>query len=696
MSGKEYQKPDSNEIDELDENEGDELDELNEIAGISDSGRFSLSGLYVASWFHNPSNPGRWSSKETLRLDVDGRYPQMTASGTIHQYFFKRLHWVAKLFPNRGLGWSGTIWYKNGSSWILPETRITILPNSFPWERSQNIKVTFSGEGSSRIQTFTFKSPYFYPVEFEFDSVEGTNATTQIKTHGHPNRPATLPKEALTIETVYKRAGFDVSNTLRGSVSLDDAGTNGLWSDSEMHDAMQAYWSRFDNKSQWSLWVLFAAQHDRGYGLGGKMFDSIGPNHRQGTAIFNDSFISQAPARDHRPNAWTARMRFWTAIHEMGHAFNLAHSWQKELGTPWITLANEPEVRSFMNYPFRVAGGQAKFFADFEYRFSDAELLFMRHAPERFVQMGNADWFDNHGFEKPEPYAQPSFKLALKTNRKDAVYQFLEPVVIEIKLTNISGQPQMVDENLLAATDHMTVILKKEGKPARQWVPFSRECWEPQNSVLNAGRSKYDSLFVGAGQNGWDLAEPGRYTLQMGFEVNGEYVVSLPMALKIVAPQSHEEERLAQDYFSDDVGRILNFDGSQFLTSGNDTLRNLVDRFGDHPAALHAGVALGNPLAKNYKLLALDAVADAAQPPSKKITLCKAKEEDAKSGLTKALLENPQAAAETLGHVDFKYYVDLFSEWLLQQGDDEGAAKGQKAMTDTLSDRQVPKWVFEE
>ena len=47
-----------------------------------------------------------------------------------------------------------------------------------------------------------------------------------------------------------------------------------------------------------------------------------------------------------------------------------------------------------MNYPFRVAGGQSAFFADFEYRFSDQELLFMRHAPERFVQMGAADWFD--------------------------------------------------------------------------------------------------------------------------------------------------------------------------------------------------------------------------------------------------------------------------------------------------------------
>src|SRR6266571_6917277 len=117
------------------------------------------------------------------------------------------------------------------------------------------------------------------------------------------------------------------------------------------------------------------------------MFDDIGPNQCQGTALFTKAFISQPPAGDPNPDAWVRRMIFWTACHEMGHAFNLAHSWQKALGTPWIPLANEPEARSFMNYPYNVAAGQTAFFADFEFRFSDGELLFMRHAPARFVEM---------------------------------------------------------------------------------------------------------------------------------------------------------------------------------------------------------------------------------------------------------------------------------------------------------------------
>ena len=109
-----------------------------------------------------------------------------------------------------------------------------------------------------------------------------------------------------------------------------------------MHDAMQVYWSHFAPKAQSSVWVFFASLHEsipQPYPyrlsnrdqLGGTMFDDIGPNHRQGCAIFEDSFISEAPSGDPNPEAWVRRMRFWTAAHEIGHTFNLAHSWQKTL-----------------------------------------------------------------------------------------------------------------------------------------------------------------------------------------------------------------------------------------------------------------------------------------------------------------------------------------------------------------------------
>ncbi|UCE46192.1 MAG: hypothetical protein JSW47_11275 [Phycisphaerales bacterium] len=457
-----------------------------------------------------------------------------------------------------------------------------------------------------------------------------------------------------------------------------------------MHDAMQTYWSRFASKSQWAMWVFFAALHEMGTGLGGIMFDDIGPNHRQGTSIFNDSFISSAPTGDPNPAAWVQRMLFWTACHEMGHSFNLAHSWQKQhppsWGTPWIPLANEPEARSFMNYPYRVSGGQTAFFSDFEYRFSDGELLFMRHAPARFVQMGNADWFDHHGFEEAGVSPEPTLKLELRINREKAIFEFMEPANLELKLTNISAQPQLVDERLLSSTDSMTVILKKDGKPARQFAPYAQYCWEPGKNVLMPGESIYEPLSISAGRNGWDMAEPGYYTIQVALHAESEDIVSNALRVRVAPPRGYDEEFLAQDFFCEDVGRVIAFNGSRFLTKGNEILHEVAEKLSDRRVALHASLALGNEVAGEYKQL----VEDKKEPRKQLgIRILHAQPKEARKLLDVALTAKMAASVESIGHIGFKRYVDSYSDWLAAQGAPEDAAKTQDALYETMSARKV-------
>ena len=65
----------------------------------------------------------------------------------------------------------------------------------------------------------------------------------------------------------------------------------------------------------------------------------------------------------------------------------------------------------------------------------------MRHAPARFVQMGNADWFDHHGFEQAETLARAEAAArAAGQPARTRVFEFLEPVMLELKLTNISAR----------------------------------------------------------------------------------------------------------------------------------------------------------------------------------------------------------------------------------------------------------------
>ena len=248
-----------------------------------------------------------------------------------------------------------------------------------------------------------------------------------------------------------------------------------------MHDAMQIHWTKFANKPQWAMWVLFAALHEQGTSLGGIMFDDIGPQHRQGTAMFNDSFIKNAPAGDPAPAAWVARMKFWTAVHEMGHAFNLAHSWQKALvyqgNGPWIPLANEPNARSFMNYPYNVPGGQAAFFANFEFRFSNGRAAV--HAPRAAAVRADGQ----PGLVRPSRFRArrsrsqhvQNYTLELRTHRHQLDYfEFLELVKAELKLTNTSGQAMLINRSVLENGDGMQVIVRRSRTAWPRWWLHSR------------------------------------------------------------------------------------------------------------------------------------------------------------------------------------------------------------------------------
>ena len=680
--------------------------------------KFPVSGLYAHTWESTPldlssvagdgSSTADWAAAGNvvggalarplyhlaeLRLDVDGNFAQMTASGTWYSRLTTETHWIASLTATE-TGWTGEIWFKD-STLSFPYTTVTIrVVRRGPRLRPAAMIVTFHGVRVPLTHTYTWLSNRFRTVEFEYDSTSDAHPVTEVQTHAHPNRPAGLANETLSIDTVYGRAGFAVTTSGgNGSVPLADAGTNTTWSDAEMHDAMQDYWSRFSDAPQWSMWVFSAALHDMGPSLGGIMFDDIGPNHRQGTAIFSEAFISNAPAGDAAPDAWVQRMRFWTTTHEMGHAFNLAHSWQKSLGTAWIPLLDEPEARSFMNYPDKVAGAEKAFFATFDYRFSNAELLFMRHAPARFVQMGNASWFDHHGFESPNAALPASqYRLQVRANRQKTVFDFLEPVVLEVKLTNEGRDPKIVGSTTLAPQG-LVVIIKPQGKQARQWAPYATSCLEPRAEVLASGSSTYETLPLFAGLNGWDVAEPGIYDIHVAAEVEGTVVFSSPLRLRVAAPQSSEEESLAADFFTEDVGRTLAFSGTVSLAGANDTLRETVDRLPHSSAAIHAAIALAQPLARDFKTLTIphtEALMSSVSDSEGSVAVRSAEPAEALALLSTAMGDTRgAAAAQSLGHVGYRREVELFADALSHAGDAAGAASMQTDLAQVLADRGV-------
>src|SRR6266542_1017035 len=126
-----------------------------------------------------------------------------------------------------------------------------------------------------------------------------------------------------------------------------------------------------------------------------------------------------------------------------------------------------------MNYPYRVPPGpETVFFQNFGYRFSDNELLFMRHAPYRFVEQGNALWFDHHAFQGANISAEAGLQLVVRVNRPRAEFEFLEPMVIELQVKKGPAERRPAPEHLLRHGDRPPVAVKRDGAEAPQYPRY--------------------------------------------------------------------------------------------------------------------------------------------------------------------------------------------------------------------------------
>lgn len=140
-------------------------------------------------------------------------------------------------------------------------------------------------------------------------------------------------------------------------------------------------------------------------------------------------------------------------------------------------------------------------------------------------------------------------------------------------------------------------------------------------------------------------------------------IVSAPLNIRILPPTGYEEERIAQDFFSHSVGRVLAFDGSRFHTQGINVLREVAEALPGRRVTCHAKVALGLSLASDKKILRL------SSDRKKRIEVVKAAPDESKKLLSSALLGDSGDISSTLSHVDYNDYMHSFIDLLENIGD---------------------------
>lgn len=642
------------------------------------------------------------------RLDVDGTNPQMECTVFLINIGSSGVYYIAHMGTFGANKWEGNIWYTQNSALRIGDSR----PNKIAIEYIANnsgksLKFTYKKDATSLWSgTIPKISDYFRETQLELDYEQGLERTLTYDTNLF-NRPAGVDAEELTIEKVYGRAGIEITRSSAVNAVPAGSGADSKWSNQELHDAMIANWSRSEG-DPWAMWVFFAKEgvSRPGFTLFGIMFDTIGAHERSGTAIFSEGIANYYGGN----NRNFKRDNFHTIIHEMGHAFNLLHSWEKTFGSRWDnSVVNEPGAASFMNYPQNYPGGTNAFWGDFAFRFSDQELLFLRHAPEAYVNMGGSDFAVDNALTAPsmellqelsqQDRGSATLQLDLRVNKQRPVFEFMEPVVLELKLKNISNQPREVDKTILEDIGHMTISITRNQSETKQYRSYSQLCFAEEKMTLQPGESLYSNLFLSAGSLGWYIADPGMYEITVAVSVEKEdsedkEIVSASFSLIVLRPsleRKREEEKLAQDVFNDDVGRIMAFQGSNILGSGNDVLWELTDRFPQANAVTHAEVALATPKLKNSKMIEFS-----DGKPQVKVQY--AKLEEASQKLQKVLVDKGTEAANTLGNIGFKQISDTLSQELADQGAEETAVAVEENVLKVMDKRGVklPKKVKED
>lgn len=535
-----------------------------------------------------------------LRVDVDGRRPTRRVSGDLFRvaggtttYFGSFVVHTPTITATpttvtiKGTGQFSFITIHQTVTVTIPRVALLAPP------AAARVVFTDNAGGTGAVYTCSFVSPFFRTVQYEQDNVDGTVPfvsydTGQLASGG--------PARVLSVVSAYAEAGIEVQVAgISNVIPVVGAGANALWTNAELHASMQQQFSLWRNDPQWKVWLLVATRHEIS-GVRGIMFDQEG-RQRQGCAVFHDLIQGNtAPVQ---------RAALRTYIHELGHCFNLLHSWQKSLAVP--PQPNQLDALSWMNYVQNFPGGEAAYWAAFPFQFEDPELIHLRHAFRDNVIMGGTNFgsgaaeFDSQAFAEPL-VDNSGLKLELKA-RKSFVQ--CEPVVIELKLSTTDLRGKRVHTRIHPNYGFVQLAIQLPNGQTVPFRPLAEQCLETETVILDADNPAiYASAYIGYGKKGFYCDQSGLYQLRaIYYALDGSEVISNVLTLRVRSPLDRTEEKIAELYSGHDQGTLFYLLGSdsEHLASGNEDLETVIGEHGDHPLAVYAHLVQGINAGRQFK-----------------------------------------------------------------------------------------------
>lgn len=557
-----------------------------------------------------------------LRVDVDGKRPTKRVSGDIFKVSGATTTYFGSFIVNNPTitvtSSKVTITGTGSFSFItlFPVVKVTIprVPIFAPPAPASLVFADATGAVGSTYSC-AFMSPYFRTIQFEQDFVTGTTPFTSYDTG---TLPSGGPSRTLSVVSSFAEAGIEMqSSSAANEVPVAGAGIDARWSNAELHASMLQQFSLWQDQPQWKVWLLVATLHEQGAGLRGIMFDQQG-RQRQGCAVFHNVIGGNA--------ADIQRAALRTYVHELGHCFNLLHSWQKSLAVP--PAPNRLDALSWMNYVQNYPGGASAYWAAFPFQFDDPEIVHLRHAFRDNVIMGGKNFL----IGSAEFDAQPFFEqiennsgLELKLEARKS-FVLGEPVVVEVKLYATDKRGRRVHSNLHPQNGFVQIAIQKPGGQMVPYIPFLQQCTDPEFVVLDENNpSIYTSAYIGYGKDGFYFEQTGFYQIRaIYYAIDGSEVISNTLDLRISSPLTKEDEEIADLYFGDDQGMLFYMLGSdsEYLQKGNDAFEEVLTKHKKHPLAVYAELANGINATRNFKTIQNDKkLTERAPQPKKSVKL---------------------------------------------------------------------------
>ena len=481
-----------------------------------------------------------------------------------------------------------------------PVVKVTIKRRTvFQPQAPATLQFFSTGGTAGAIYNCPFESTRFRTLRIETDKV--SDVTTPVfSSYNTASLPSGGPPRILSVNGAFAEAGIEMVSTAASNViNVAAAGGNAKWSNAELHASMQAHFSLFQDIPQWAVWQVVAQDHDLGPGLYGIMFDQAG-KQRQGCAVFHRGIGGTTAEK--------LRLQLYTYVHELGHNFNLLHSWQKSLGTP--AVPNRPLSLSWMNYPFNypAPGGESTYWNQFAFQFDNEEIIHLRHAFRNNIIMGGNNFAVGSALGQEimnDPVRNDSgLNFNISTHRRK--FSLGEPVVLQLALDTSDSKGRRVHTWLHPNCNLVTVVIAKPNGVVIEYEPYIEHIVGARESVIGRDDVIRDSAYIGYGKGGLYFDQPGNYQIRAAYKaMDGSVILSDIITVRIAYPVTGVEEELADLFMGEEQGQLLYLLGSdcESLSSGNEAFDLVLAKHGKHPMANYVRLIKGINASRDFKTI---------------------------------------------------------------------------------------------